>query len=72
MSLTKNIMIFEPADAEVAAKIRARNLDNGAISGSLDTLIAGQAIRLCLPLVTNNVEQISRVPNLEIHDWTKP
>jgi tRNA(fMet)-specific endonuclease VapC len=65
-------MIFEPADAEIAAKIRARHLDDGTTIGSLDTLIAGQAIRLGLPLVTNNVEEFSRVPNLEIHDWTKP
>jgi tRNA(fMet)-specific endonuclease VapC len=72
MSLIKNIMIFEPADAEIAAKIRARHLDNGATIGSLDALIAGQAIRLGLPLVTNNVEEFSCVPNLEIHDWTKP
>jgi tRNA(fMet)-specific endonuclease VapC len=72
MSLIKNIMIFEPADAEIAAKIRARHLDNGATIGSLDALIAGQAIRLGLPLVTNNVEEFSHVPNLEIHDWTKP
>jgi tRNA(fMet)-specific endonuclease VapC len=72
MSLIKNILIFEPADAEIAAQIRARHLDNGTPIGSLDTLIAGQAIRLGLPLVTNNVEQFSRVPNLKIHDWTKP
>jgi tRNA(fMet)-specific endonuclease VapC len=72
MLLIKTILPFELADAEMSALIRARHLEIGTPIGSLDTLIAGQALRHGLTLVTNNVEQFSRVPNLKIQDWTRP
>ena len=71
MMLIDKVWSFEPSDAEVAAQIRARLMKLGLVIGSLDTLIAGQAVRLGLPLVTNNVREFSRIPNLDIQDWTK-
>lgn len=44
----------------------------GLVIGSLDTLIAGQAVHLGLPLFSNNVREFSRIANLDVHDWTKP
>ena len=72
MMLIDKVWSFEPADAEVASQIRAKLMKMGLVIGSLDTLIAGQAVRLGLPLVTNNVREFSRIPNLDVHDWTKP
>ena len=71
MMLIDKVWSFEPSDAEVAAQIRARLMKLGLVIGSLDTLIAGQAVRLGLPLVTNNVREFSRIPNLNVEDWTK-
>jgi tRNA(fMet)-specific endonuclease VapC len=72
MIIIDKIWNFEPADAEIASLIRANLLKTGPVIGSLDTLIAGQAARLGLPLVTTNVGEFSRIPDLEIQDWTKP
>lgn len=71
MMLIDKVWSFEPSDAEVAAQIRARLMKLGLVIGSLDTLIAGQAVRLGLPLVTNNIREFSRIPNLNVEDWTK-
>lgn len=72
MMLIDKVWSFEPADAEVASQIRAKLMKMGLVIGSLDTLIAGQAVRLGLPLVSNNVREFSRIANLDVHDWTKP
>ena len=37
--------------------------------GSLDTMIAAQALALDLPLVTNNLKEFSRVPKLKLENW---
>ena len=38
----------------------------------LDTMIAAHALCLGIPLVTNNTAEFSRVPGLQLEDWTLP
>src|SRR5438105_3669705 len=51
-------------------RIRAHLEAQGTPIGSLDTLIAAQALGHRLTLVTNNIKEFSRVPDLAIEDWT--
>jgi tRNA(fMet)-specific endonuclease VapC len=61
---------FEAEDAIVAAEIRADLLSRGLVIGNYDILIAAQAVRKNLPLITNNVKEFSRVKELVWEDWT--
>ncbi len=57
-------------DAAAAyGRIRTALEKRGAPIGPLDTLIAAHAVGLNLTLVTNNVREFARVPNLEIENW---
>jgi tRNA(fMet)-specific endonuclease VapC len=51
-------------------RIRARLEGQGAAIGSLDTLIAAQAVSRSLTLVTNNTGEFSRVSGLTMEDWS--
>jgi len=62
---------FDEQDAIAYGQIRATLEAQGFPIGALDTLIAAQAVRHNLILVTNNVREFARVPNLAIEDWTK-
>lgn len=59
-------------DAAVAyGSIRAELEEAGTPIGSLDTLIAAQALAHHLILVTNNTREFARVPRLLLEDWTR-
>lgn len=62
---------FDEQDALAYGRIRATLEAQGLPIGAVDTLIAAQAIRYNLILVTNNVREFARVANLTIEDWTK-
>jgi tRNA(fMet)-specific endonuclease VapC len=62
-----------PFDSEAAAhygQIRSTLERSGNSIGPLDLLIAANARALSLVLVTNNAGEFSRVPGLEIEDWS--
>jgi tRNA(fMet)-specific endonuclease VapC len=65
------ILPFDADDAIIYGQIRAGLEAQGLSIGALDTLIAAQAVRHNLILVTSNVREFARVPNLTIEDWTK-
>jgi len=50
-------------------KIRAFLESKGKTIGPLDTLIAAHALSLDLTIVSNNIKEFSRVPNLKCEDW---
>jgi tRNA(fMet)-specific endonuclease VapC len=50
--------------------IRTYLQKSGIVIGSLDMLIAAHALSLSSILVTNNVKEFERVPDLEIENWT--
>ncbi|HEX3531040.1 MAG TPA: type II toxin-antitoxin system VapC family toxin [Thermoanaerobaculia bacterium] len=65
------VLPFEDADAQVAARIRAQLFRVGRPIGDLDTLIAAQALARNLVVVTNNVDEFERVPDLDIINWAE-
>ena len=63
------VLPFEVEDAEFAGETRARLEEAGRPAGAYDLLIAGQAIRHQLVLVTANSREFSRVKGLKIENW---
>ena len=49
--------------------IRAFLESKGKTIGPLDTLIAAHALSLDLTIVTNNITEFSRIPNLRCENW---
>jgi tRNA(fMet)-specific endonuclease VapC len=63
---------FDYEASQVYGSIRFALEAQGTPIGSLDTLLAAQALAHNLIMVTNNVREFARVPNLRIEDWTQP
>jgi len=66
------VLPFEDADAQFAGSIRAALEAAGKPIGAYDLLMAGQALRHQMTLVTANVAEFSRVKGLKWQDWSKP
>jgi tRNA(fMet)-specific endonuclease VapC len=66
------VLPFEDADARVAGTVRATLEAAGKPIGAYDLLMAGQALRHHLTLVTANVSEFSRVKGLHWQDWANP
>jgi tRNA(fMet)-specific endonuclease VapC len=60
---------FDSAAAEAAARIRVELETHCSLIGPLDLLIAGTALSRGATLVTNNIQEFSRVPGLHVVDW---
>lgn len=60
---------FDDRAAKAYGKIRSYLQKKGLLIGPLDMLIASQANSNNMVLVTNNVKEFSRVPNLKIENW---
>lgn len=67
--LTLEIMNFDYASAMAYGEIRAYLEKKGQPIGSLDCLIAAQALAHNLTLVTNNLREFKRVPHLHCINW---
>jgi tRNA(fMet)-specific endonuclease VapC len=65
------VLPFEDADARVAGSVRAALEAIGRPIGAYDLLMAAQALRHQLTLVTANVSEFSRVKGLAWQDWAK-
>lgn len=65
------VLPFEDADARVAGAVRAVLEGAGKPIGAYDVLMAGQALRHQLTLVTAKVAEFSRVKGLSLQDWGK-
>lgn len=63
---------FEDQDAEIAGVIRADLESIGKPIGAYDLLIAGQAIRNRLTLITANLSEFARIKELAWADWGRP
>ena len=64
------LLDFTSADAFEYGDIRADLETKGKVIGGNDLLIAAQARRLGLIVVTANTGEFSRVPGLRVEDWT--
>ena len=63
------VLPFDEAAARRAGKVRAELEVVGKVCGPYDLLIAGHALALGLTLITNNVDEFSRVSGLAIENW---
>jgi tRNA(fMet)-specific endonuclease VapC len=65
-----NTLAFDGEDARVAGRIRVELESIGRRIGEYDTLIAGQALRHNMTLVTANAREFGCVKNLSREDWS--
>ncbi len=70
-ALQFTVLDFDGEDAREAGRIRAHLAQRGRPIGPYDILIAGQALRHRLILVTANAREFSRVPGLACEDWSR-
>ena len=64
-----SLLPFEEEDARAAGRVRAALEMSGKLIGPYDLLIAGQALRRDLILITANVKEFLRVKTLRWEDW---
>jgi tRNA(fMet)-specific endonuclease VapC len=65
-----DLLDFDDEDARTAGQVRAILEKSGTPIGAYDLLIAGQALRRGLTVVTANTSEFSRVTGLSWQDWT--
>jgi tRNA(fMet)-specific endonuclease VapC len=65
-----NLLAFDDQDARFAGEVRAEMENIGRPLGQYDLLIAGQALRHKLILVTANVREFGRIKALSWEDWS--
>jgi tRNA(fMet)-specific endonuclease VapC len=70
LSREVTVLDYSAQDARAAGEIRAELERQGKRIGEYDTLIAGQAFRRNLILVTANTSEFQRVKGLVVEDWT--
>ena len=70
MSGAVTVLPFEEEDATTAGDLRAELERRGTPIGPYDLLIAAQALRAGVTLVTTNVSEFRRVPGLNWEDWS--
>ena len=66
-----SILPFDSSAAIEYGKIRSHLQKKGEPIGSLDMLIAAHARSESMKLVTNNVREFVRVPDLDIENWVE-
>lgn len=66
---TMTVLDFDRSAAEHAGQIRAHLAAAGTPIGAYDVMIAGHARSRGLILVTHNVREFERVPELPVEDW---
>jgi len=63
---------FDAPSADLYGNVRADLERRGCPIGPLDTMIAAHALRLGVPLVTNNAGEFRRVSGLVVEGWAAP
>ena len=69
-SLAFTVLTLDSEDARAGGAIRAQLKIAGTPIGPYDVLIAGQALCRGLTLVTHNLSEFARVPELAVEDWS--
>ena len=65
-----DIASFDEEAALAYGDIRTNLEKAGTPIGAMDMLIAAHALSLGVALVTNNTREFSRIPSLDVVDWT--
>ena len=63
------VAVFDRHAATAYGRIRSLLEKRGRPIGSMDLLIAAHALSLDVKLVTNNMDEFRRVPNLCVENW---
>lgn len=63
------VLPFEPPADRHYARIRAHLEERGTPIGPNDMFIAAHALALDLTLITANIREFSRVPDLRVENW---
>ena len=63
------VLPFDEEDSRQAGEVGAELKKSGSPIGPYDVLIAGQARARDLILISNNVREFERVPDLRLEDW---
>lgn len=76
LALEQFLLAIEVADFDQRAsatygKIRAFLEKEGNAIASMDMLIGAHALSLNVVMVTNNIKEFKRIPNLQVEDWLK-
>lgn len=66
-----DLLAFTETDAKEWGMVRGELAAQGMPIGSYDGMIAGQARRRGMTVVTNNTGEFMRVRGLSVEDWTK-
>lgn len=61
--------VFDDSAGLAYGQLRAYLEASGQVIGAHDMLIAANAVSLNATLVTNNVKEFARIPNLTIENW---
>ena len=64
-----SILPFTSEDAVTAGKIRGYLERRGTPIGPYDIQIAAQGVSRGITVITHNIGEFSRVPNLKLEDW---
>ena len=65
------VLAWDRAAADEFATLKARLLATGHFIGGNDTMIAAHALSLGRVLITNNHRHFSRVPGLQMENWSR-
>jgi tRNA(fMet)-specific endonuclease VapC len=69
LSGVSDVYAFDAEDAVSAGELRQDLEKQGRKIGPYDTLIAAQALRRGLTLVTANIREFERIPGLRLENW---
>ena len=62
---------YDDEDAIEYGKLKSFLRRSGSIIGPIDLLLASQALAKRMIMVTNNIKEFSRVPDLQVQDWAR-
>jgi|SRR5690554_5334500 len=65
------VLSFSDKAAVEYGKIRANLEKQGNIIGAYDLMIGAHALSENITLVTNNMKEFKRIPNLSLENWTQ-
>lgn len=63
------VLSYRSPASRFYGELRSRLKNDGQLIGSMDMLIAAQALAENLTLVTNNTKEFTRVPGLRTENW---
>jgi tRNA(fMet)-specific endonuclease VapC len=64
-----NVIAYSSKCAIASASVRANLKNKGLSIGPYDVLIAGTSLAYSLIIVTSNIGEFRRIPNITIEDW---